>query len=146
MTKGTKAHRTAITVAALARATLTRDTRAIVPEAIRQARLPLLNTIGCARAGAREGVARSVAEVAVRGALPECALTGRTSNTELSNAVLANGTAVRVLDLNDHLINESKVAHETGGHPSHNIPVALAVGTAFGRSGADILGRHRGGL
>jgi 2-methylcitrate dehydratase len=55
------------------------------------------------------------------------------------NAVLANGVAVRVLDLNDYLIGESQGEPETGGHPSDLIPVALAVGAARQRSGAAIL-------
>jgi 2-methylcitrate dehydratase len=55
------------------------------------------------------------------------------------DAVLANGVAVRVLDLNDYIVGESKGEPEAAGHPSDNIPVALAVGAQRGRSGKEIL-------
>ncbi len=55
------------------------------------------------------------------------------------NAVVANGTLIRVLDLNDYMIGEWNGEPETGGHPSDNIAVALAVGAARGKSGADII-------
>jgi 2-methylcitrate dehydratase len=85
-------------------------------------------------------VARAVTDVALNdGAHPQCALIGRTQGTSLLNAVLANGVAVRVLDLNDYLVDESKGQPETAGHPSDNIPVALAIGAARACTGADVL-------
>ncbi len=127
------------TIGSLARAILAADARAISPEAIRQAKLLLLDTIGCGLAGTREEVTRSVIELAVRGGPPECALIGTPAKTDVLNAVLANGVAIRVLDLNDYLINLWKGTPETGGHPSDNIPVALAVGASRACSGAEIL-------
>jgi 2-methylcitrate dehydratase len=43
------------------------------------------------------------------------------------------------LDLNDYLIGESHAEPETAGHPSDNVPVALAIGGTRGRAGRDIL-------
>ena len=42
------------------------------------------------------------------------------------SAVLANGTLIRVLDLNDYVVGAHPQSGARGGHPSDNIPVALA--------------------
>src|SRR5258705_191501 len=128
------------TIASLARVVLQTGEAAFSPAVMRQAQLLLLDTIGCGIAGAHDEVARSVADVALRDdGKPECALLGRPEKTGVLSAVLINGVAVRVLDLNDYLIGESKGEPETGGHPSDLIPVALAVGAARQCSGAAIL-------
>jgi 2-methylcitrate dehydratase len=128
------------TIRKLARVVRDAEARDISAAAIRQAQLLLLDTIGCGIAGLRENVARMVADVALRDGCGECALIGRAQRTSILNAVLVNGVALRVLDLNDYLIGDSKGEPETGGHPSDNIPVALAIGAARKRSGAEILG------
>jgi 2-methylcitrate dehydratase len=46
---------------------------------------------------------------------------------------------IRWLDLNDYLVGEAQGEPESAGHPSDNIPVALALGIARRRSGRDIL-------
>src|ERR1700704_5731999 len=128
------------TVHALARIVLQADETAFSADVMRQAQLLLLDTIGCGIAGAREEVARTIADVALQdGGKPECVLIGRSEKIGILNAVLVNGVAIRVLDLNDYLIKESKGEPETGGHPSDLIPVALAVGAARKCSGAAIL-------
>ena len=127
------------TIAALSRALVTARENAVSDAALRQAKLLLLDTIGCGIAGAGEDVARAVAEIAMRGTAPECALIGRGQKADLLNAVLANGVAVRVLDLNDYIIGNSKGQPEAGGHPSDNIPVALAVSAARRCTGREIL-------
>jgi len=128
------------TVQALARVVLEANGAAFAPANMRHAQLLLLDTIGCGIAGAREEVAQAVADVALSsGGAAECVLLGRREKTAILNAVLANGVAVRVLDLNDYLIGESKGEPETGGHPSDLIPVALAIGAARKCSGAAIL-------
>jgi 2-methylcitrate dehydratase len=128
------------TVRALARLVLSRATVEIQARAIRQAQLLLLDTIACGIAGAQDRVSRAVTDVALNdAALAQCALIGRTRKTSLLNAVLANGVAVRVFDLNDYFIGESNGEPETAGHPSDNIPVALAVGAARSSTGADVL-------
>src|ERR1700688_1346351 len=117
------------TVHALARIALQVDEAAFSAALMRQAQLLLLDTIGCGITGAREGVARAVADVALEGGgKPECVVVGRSEKTGVLNAVLINGVAIRVLDLNDYLIGESKNEPETAGHPSDLIPVALAIG------------------
>jgi len=55
------------------------------------------------------------------------------------NAVLANGTLIRVLDLNDYVIGAHPVSGARGGHPSDNIPVALAAAELAGSSGRALL-------
>src|SRR5882672_8994275 len=96
------------TVRALARTVLQADEAAFSAALMRQAQLLLLDTIGCGIAGAREEVARAVTDVALQdGGKPECVLIGRSEKTGMLNAVLVNGVAVRVLDLNDYLIRES---------------------------------------
>ncbi len=128
-------------IEALAKTVLAFDADAIPASVLTQAKLLLLDTIGCGFAGVREEVAQAACAVALNmGGPPECALIGRKAKTGMTNAVLANGAAIRVLDLNDYLINESGGQPEAGGHPSDNIPVALAVGAARRRTGRDILG------
>lgn len=139
MAKRPEVDNTMSTLGVLARAILAFDKRSIAPEAMHQARLLLLDAIGCAFASAEDSVARAVMDIAVRGGPPECALIGYKRKTDVLNAILANGIALRVLDINDYLINESNGGCESGGHPSDNIPVALAVGAQRKRSGADIL-------
>src|SRR5258705_2592906 len=128
------------TVHALARIVLQPNAAGFAPAIMRQAQLLLLDTIGCGIAGAGEEVTRAIADVALEGGgKADCAVFGRTEKTGMLNAVLANGVAIRVLDLNDYLIGESKGEPETGGHPSDLIPVALEVGAARGSSGPAIL-------
>ena len=128
------------TVQALARIVLRPDEAVFSAGVTHQAQLLLLDTIGCAIAGAREEVARTIADVALQdGGKPECVLAGRPEKTGVLNAVLVNGVAVRVLDLNDYLIKEFQGEPETGGHPSDLIPVALALGASRKCSGAAIL-------
>jgi 2-methylcitrate dehydratase len=132
--------RAADTVDKLARVVCAAQITDIPAAAIHQAQLLLLDTIGCAIAGSREVSARAVADVALQDGGGDCALIGRAQRASLLNAVLANGVAMRVLDLNDYLIGESHGAPETAGHPSDNIPVALGVGAARQRTGSEILG------
>jgi len=128
------------TIHALAHAVLAADSRIIPAAAIEQAQLLLLDTIGCGLAGVHEEAAQAVAKVALAGGgTPQCPLIGRAQKTDVLNSMLANGAVIRVLDLNDYLIGDSKGEPEAGGHPSDNIPVALGFGSARGRSGADVL-------
>jgi 2-methylcitrate dehydratase len=61
---------------------------------------------------------------------------GSVLRTSAPSAVLANGTLIRVLDLNDYLISPGG---DLGGHPSDNIPVALAMGEAHAASGLELI-------
>jgi 2-methylcitrate dehydratase len=108
--------------------------------AIEQAQLLLLDTIGCGIAGAHEASSSAVVEAVLRaGRCENCVLMGRKERASSLDAVLINGVAIRVLDLNDYLIRPSNAQPETAGHPSDNIPVALAMGAARGQSGRAIL-------
>ena len=113
------------------------DAAEIPDHALQQAKLLLLDTIGCGLAAVREPSARAVlAATEATGGAGQCSVIGSAAKTTLPNAVLANGTVIRVLDLNDYVIDEYGAI---GGHPSDNIPVALAAGELKGCSGRDVL-------
>jgi 2-methylcitrate dehydratase len=138
MTPTRDEHGKAETIGQLARAILDAKTADIPTTALRQAQMLLLDSIGCGIAGCREDAARAVTAIAKESG-GDCALFGATERVSVLNAVLANGVSMRVLDLNDYLIGGTQDAPETGGHPSDNIPVALAMGAARHRNGAEIL-------
>lgn len=115
------------------------DTRAIAPAALRQAKLLLLDTIGCGLAGrAEEASAAALATIDTFDQGP-CSIIGSRLKTSPTNAVLANGILIRVLDLNDYVIGGLSGGMQIGGHPSDNIPVALAFGEKLKRPSRDVL-------
>jgi 2-methylcitrate dehydratase len=73
------------------------------------------------------------------GEQPRCAVLGHPRKMSGPSAVLANGTLVRVLDLNDYVVGAHPQSGARGGHPSDNIPVALAAAELAGSSGQDML-------
>jgi 2-methylcitrate dehydratase len=100
---------------------------------VRQARLLVLDTIGCAIAGTRSDVAAAVLDLALdSGGAPQCTIIGSQLKTSLLNAVLVNGVKVRCLDLNDVIFIQKEGKLSVGGHPSDNIPVALSTGEMTG--------------
>jgi 2-methylcitrate dehydratase len=109
-----------------------------IPEAtLRQAKLLLLDTIGCGYAALDEEASRGmIATVAEAGGAPQCTVIGGAAKTSAPSAVLLNGALVRILDLNDYANTSSG---QIGGHPSDNIPVALAAAELSGASGRDVL-------
>jgi len=109
-----------------------------VPEAaIKEAKVLLLDTIGCGYAAFEEIAARAVLDtLADMGGAPQCTVVGSTTKTSAPNAVLVNGSLIRILDLNDYVNTKEG---QIGGHPSDNIPVALAASELAGSSGRDIL-------
>ena len=115
------------------------DKQAIAPAALRQAKLLTLDTIGCGLAGRDEQVSKAVLRTMDITASGPCSIIGSKGKTTAINAVLANGTLVRVLDLNDYVIGGLAGGMQIGGHPSDNIPVALAYGELMKRSGRDVL-------
>ncbi|HXJ02150.1 MAG TPA: MmgE/PrpD family protein [Micropepsaceae bacterium] len=128
------------TIRALAHAVHNYDVKDVAAAAMHQAQLLLLDTIGCGIAALHDDVARGVADVVLHDSgSTECPLIGRPQRTSILNAVLLNGVAIRVVDLNDYAVDTSKAEPETAGHPSDNIPVALALAAARGRSGAAML-------
>ena len=126
------------TIGAIAQAIRSFDPSSVSPAAIQQAKLLLLDTLGCGFAGRHEPVAQAVLQ-AVPSTGGPCAVIGQSAKANPSEAVFLNGALIRVLDLNDYIIGEAHGEPETGGHPSDNIPVALAVGAAMPRSGREIL-------
>jgi 2-methylcitrate dehydratase len=102
--------------------------------AVRQAKLLLLDTIGCGFPALSEQSARALLEVVeTSGGAPQCTVIGQARRTSAPNATLANGALVRILDFNDYV---NARGGDLGGHPSDNIPVALAAGELSGASGA----------
>jgi 2-methylcitrate dehydratase len=110
------------------------------PRAVEQAKLVLLDTTGCGLAALDDETARAVlATLASLGDKPQCTVMGRPEKLSAPNAVLANGTLIRVLDLNDYVVGAHPQSGARGGHPSDNIPVALAAAEFAGASGRDLL-------
>jgi 2-methylcitrate dehydratase len=108
--------------------------------ATRQARLLVLDTIGCAIAGTRAEVAAAVLDLVLEaGGAPQCTIIGSSHRTSLANAVLANGVEVRCLDLNDVIFIQKDGKLSVGGHPSDNIPAALSTGEMTGRTLGGVL-------
>ena len=110
------------------------------PRAVEQAKLVLLDTIGCGFAARDDDSAGAVLEaLASLGGTPQCTVLGRAGKMSAPSAVLANGTLIRTLDLNDYVVGAHPVSGARGGHPSDNIPVALAAAELAGSSGRDLL-------
>ena len=104
---------------------------------LNQAKLLLLDTIGCGYAALDEEASRAViATMAETGGAPQCTVIGSKAKTSAPGAVLLNGALIRILDLNDYVNTKSG---QIGGHPSDNIPVALAAGELSGASGREVL-------
>ena len=103
-------------------------------DVLERAALQVLDSVACA-AGAQGSDPVEIVHRVIRGSGPQQAtLLFRGERASLVDAVLANGTAVRYLDANDVFLGTGP-----GGHPSDNIPVALAVGEHRGASGEDVL-------
>jgi 2-methylcitrate dehydratase len=95
--------------------------------AMARAKLLLLDTLGCGFAALDDDTARAVlAALDAQGDTPHCTVLGRSRRMSAPSAVLGNGTLVRVLDLNDYVVGAHPQSGARGGHPSDNIPVALA--------------------
>jgi len=116
---------------------LAMQARDLSQAAILQAKLLLLDTIGCGFAALDEQSARALlAVVETSGGAPQCTVIGRARRTTAPNAVLANGALVRILDFNDYV---NAKGGDLGGHPSDNIPVALAAGELAGACGREVV-------
>jgi 2-methylcitrate dehydratase len=110
------------------------------PRALEQAKLVLLDSVGCGLAALDDECARAVlATLASFGDEPRCTVLGQPRKMSAPSAVLANGTLIRVLDLNDYVAGAHPQSGARGGHPSDNIPVALAAAEFAGSSGRDLL-------
>jgi 2-methylcitrate dehydratase len=107
------------------------------PPVLDQAKLLLLDTIGCGFAALHEPSACALlAVVEGSGGAPQCTVIGGVHRTSAANATLANGALVRILDFNDYV---NAKTGDLGGHPSDNIPVALAAGELCRATGREII-------
>jgi 2-methylcitrate dehydratase len=108
--------------------------------AIARAKILLLDTLGCGFAAHSDDTARAVlATLDALAEAPRCTVLGHPKRMSAPSAVLANGTLVRVLDLNDYVVGAHPQSGARGGHPSDNIPVALAAAELFRPPGRDLL-------
>jgi 2-methylcitrate dehydratase len=108
--------------------------------AIERAKLLLLDTLGCGFAALDDDCARAVlATLDALGEKPQCTVLGHRRGMSAPSAVLANGTLIRVLDLNDYVVGAHPQSGARGGHPSDNIPVALAAAELAHSRGRDLL-------
>jgi 2-methylcitrate dehydratase len=111
--------------------------RDIPAAAVNQAKLLTLDAIGCGFAAFGEDGADAVLQtLAHMGGAPQCTVLGSTTKTSAPNAVLVNGSLIRMLDLNDYVNTKDG---QIGGHPSDNIPVALAAGELSGAAGRSVI-------
>ncbi len=110
-------------------------TRRLPGEVIDQAKLLLLDTVGCALAALHEEtVIQTLKVVAEVGRAEQSRIIGTAMRSSAPNAVFANGVLIRALDLNDYFGGNRVV-----GHPSDNIAVALSVGDWQRSTGLDVL-------
>jgi 2-methylcitrate dehydratase len=108
--------------------------------AIERAKLLLLDTLGCGFAALDDDCARAVlATLDALGEKPQCTVLGHPRCMSAPSAVLANGTLIRVLDLNDYVVGAHPQSGARGGHPSDNIPVALTAAELAHSTGRDLL-------
>ena len=108
--------------------------------AVERAKLLLLDTLGCGFAALDDdGAGAVLATLAALGEKPQCTVLGHPRGMSAPSAVLANGTLIRVLDLNDYVIGAHPQSGARGGHPSDNIPVALATAEVAHSHGRDLL-------
>jgi 2-methylcitrate dehydratase len=129
-----------LSVEKLAAWSLARDPAYRSDLALRQAKLLVLDSIGCALAAIDDAAVDEVVLLAKElGGPPESTIIGATDKVSVLNAVLANGALVRVLDLNDISFMQSEGHLVVGGHRSDNIPVGLAIGEKLGSTGTDVL-------
>ena len=104
--------------------------------AIDRAKLIILDTLGGAVAAIDHPAVTPVrATLPALGEGGAASVIGHSAQCPITSAILLNGAMVRALDFNDFYWS----LDGGGGHPSDNIPVALAVGEACGASGRDVL-------
>ncbi len=105
------------------------------PEVVNQARLCILDTVGCMLAGTQTDESRLLRdchppEAAGAPGLPLATVAGTGRRQDIASAMQLNGYHGDVLELNDLI----------GGHASiGNVTAALALGEAQGASGAEVL-------
>ncbi len=105
------------------------------PEAVRQAKRLIVDSVGCALggyAGAPAKIARDIAD-AVTSAQP-ATIIGSGQRSSLDMATFANGVMLRFLDFNDGYTSTGE-----SGHPSDSIAAILTVADGLGCSGKEVI-------
>ncbi len=120
----------------LAEKALAIDLAAVPQDALRAARLALLDTVGVALAGSHEDSVNAVAAASDIAAFGPASLFGQGAMTGILDAALVNGTASHALDFDD-------CSNTMGGHPSAPIlPALWALGEARGAGGREVLAAY----
>ncbi|MGZ8265881.1 MAG: MmgE/PrpD family protein [Burkholderiales bacterium] len=119
------------------------ETRAsnVPAEVLEGARSALMDTVGCALAGALEPAAEiALTWVNELGARPQASVWGQNVATSPAEAAFANGISAHALDFDDSLPS-------LRGHPSATmVPAALAVAEIAGATGTEVLAAYALGL
>lgn len=104
------------------------------PEAVQWAKVSIVDTIGCALAGAHEDAPRIAERVLTGGAGAGPSLVwGTARRAPVMDAAVINGTAAHALDYDD-------TNNSMAGHPSIALlPGLLALGESLGATGRDLL-------
>ena len=109
------------------------------PEALRQSRIAVMDTLGCMLAGASEDCVTLLRNTLATSGGP-CTVVGKAQRASPLDAALINGTAAHALDYDNG-------SNTMGGHASATmVPALLAAAEAFGGSGADLLLAHTVGF
>jgi 2-methylcitrate dehydratase len=101
---------------------------------LQRATVQILDTVACAAGALGADAPKAVRAVIAPGGGEGCSLFFESRQALPEDAVLYNGTLVRYLDYNDAYLRKGP-----GGHPSDNIPVAIAMAELHGASGEDLL-------
>src|SRR5918996_2855564 len=105
------------------------------PEAVRQAKRLIVDSVGCALGGYWSEPARIARDVAatVRSSEPVTVI-GSGERTSVDLATFANGVMIRFLDFNDGYTSTGE-----SGHPSDSIAAALSAAELRRRSGKELI-------
>jgi len=115
--------------------------QSLPPEAVRWAKMGILDYVGVTIAGSAEPAARIASAVlAEHSSSDRCSLFGRSERTAPLDAALINGTASHALDFDD-------ISNTMGGHPSAPVLSALfAVADETGCTGRDFISAYVAGF
>lgn len=125
----------------LAEFVINTPTSALPADVLDASRDALIDTVGCALAGATE----DISQIALRyvrdlGSRKESTIWGSAVATTMAEAAFVNGVLGHALDFDD-------VQSNVHGHPSTVlVPAIIAVGEALGASGKDVLAAYAIGL
>lgn len=105
------------------------------PEVVQQAKLLIVDSVGCALGGYASAPAKIAREMAgtVTSTQPATVI-GSGQRSTLDLATFANGVMLRFLDFNDGYTSTGE-----SGHPSDSIAAVLTVADALGRSGKEVI-------